>query len=295
MQAHEKYLGKRFLLLLSLLLWLPSQAQESLADKALKDALDDTYYELIYSPAFAKRFGLNEKKAEVLPPGVEAVELEVRKEKFFPPGAAEKFFGRSFTAEEKAIINKAVPLFQVLYTHKWVPYDYHYDCYLNLYVKGNLKLAYPDDGDMGSKALSQKIDQVAAIPILANQTQPSKWRPPSYLPFAANYDYKAFIVTSHGPMTMSYTSYFKQVIYDMTYIRLGPDKRCEALAKGLNKGKIILLLEKAGGTDYQPQDGKRVKSLETSDFYRISLPQGIITSPLLKKTLHYESQKGTLQ
>lgn len=284
-------LGFSLMLLSSL-----SMAQTLSADEKaiLEDAVLETQRAFVYSSTFAKYLGISIEKALTLSPGVYAIELEVKKEKFFPQGVAEKFFARpAFTDEEKRLIDKGVSAFQILYLPEKVPYAYYYDCYLNLYVDNSLAIAYPDNGDLGDRELSAQLDQEAFAPILAQQKPPKVWQPPKHPDFAVNYNYKVFIPNKAGFSMLPYSLYLKKSFYGMTYIRLGPDKHCQGLAQGLKNFPVQLWVEKAQGQDYQPTDNKPVSNLAKEDFYQFVIPKKILESTILVNALRYEQHHGT--
>ena len=226
----------------------------------------------IYNPVFADRFGLDPKKAEPLDKGLYAIELVIKKTKFFYSGTVEDYFNvNSMTPAKYKIVTESIPALEILFAHnkKLLPVSFHYDCYLNLYVDSSLPIFYPQNGVVSDLINSWRVLDRAVYPILKNQVSMRKdVKSPDEdrENFQESFQYKSFLSSfsfnghekplqdrfSGNPV--DYANYYRNFEYGISYISLGPILGCDYLAKQnhpLLKQNTAILIENTSGKNYQ--------------------------------------------
>jgi len=270
---------------------------------------DDTSI-FVYNKEFAERFGLDPKKAEDLDKGLYAVELVIKKTKFFPMGSVQGYFQvKKMTPAKYQIIDNSIPAIEILFENakEPLPMGFHYDCYLNLYVDSSLPILYPRDSKVGDGDNAYSIAHSAWLPVFKRQVNKEK---PATDPnaeregFLNSYLYKAFLSSMQfrkgkpiddkfdgNPLV--YDRYYKNLDYGINYISLGPILSCENLRKQyhpLLHEDTMIFLEKTNGKNYEDKgyvyDSKN--NIDLGDFIYFRLPQTIVGSKKIKDAFHRE-------
>lgn len=270
---------------------------------------DDTSI-FVYNKEFAERFGLDPKKAEDLDKGLYAVELVIKKTKFFPMGSVEGYFQvKKMNSAKYQIIDNSIPAIEILFENakEPLPMGFHYDCYINLYVDSSLPILYPRDSKAGDGDNAYNIAHSAWQPVFKRQvnkerpvTDPNAEREG----FLNSYLYKAFLSSmqfmngkpidnTFGGNPLVYDRYYKNLDYGINYISLGPILSCEDLRKQYHPilhENTMVLLEKMGGKNYEDKgyvyDSK--DNISLNDFVYFRLPKTIVGSNKIKDAFHRE-------
>lgn len=266
---------------------------------------DDTKV-FVYNQAIAERFGLDPKKAELLDKGLYAIELVIKKTKFFYSGTVEKYFNlHDITPAQHQLIRESIPALEILFAHakESLPISFHNECYLNLYVDSSLPILYPQDGEVGDFINAARVIDRAYYPILNQQINPAKEiKNPNAEKenFLNHYGSKVFLSSfainhkgaplDKDPVSgnpVYYRYYYKNFIYGMSYISLGPISDCKYLIQQhhpLLQEKTFVLLEKKIDKDYDyPGMSYSVRpDLNLDDFFYFKLPETIMSSKVLK-------------
>lgn len=272
---------------------------------------DDTNI-FIYNAMFADRFGLDPKKAQPLDKGLYAIELAIKKTKFFYSGTVEDYFNvRSMTPAKYKIVTESIPALEILFANKKepLPVSFHYDCYLNLYVDSSLPILYPQNGVVADFINSSRVLDKAVYPILKRQVgirrdikNPDEERED----FLKSFQYKSFLSSlsfnghekplqdTFGGNPVDYVHYYRNFEYGMSYISLGPIIGCHDLAMQnhpLLKQNTVVLIENTTGRNYQlKNEGYFSRNgMDLNDFILFKIPTSIMQSKAFKAATKREN------
>ena len=300
---------------------------ETLKNMQINILNDDPSYEykdensiFLYSKNFAERFNLDPKKTEVLDENLYAIELVIKKSKFFYSGSIQDYFNiKNLTYTQHEIIKKAIPAIEILYqtAPQPPPVAFHYDCYLNLYADSSLPILYPGDGEMNDHDAYYEIMKRSWLPVNKNMIEPLKLNEPEKedfnkekLKFLKDYSYKAFLSSNvfgknGNPDSFKilgypvrYYRYLKDWAPNINYISLGPIIDCKNLNKKFNSlfnNKPLILLERIGGKNYEKNGYSYFENdnLMLTDFIYIKLPNVIFGTKYLTDVMHIKNHVNT--
>lgn len=276
----------------------------------------DEYSTFFYNRDFAQRFNLDPNKIENLDKGLYALELVVKKSKFFYSGSIEDYFNiKNLTYTQYEIIKKAIPAIEILYqtAKQPPPIAFHYDCYLNLFVDSSLPILYPGDGEMNDHDAHYEIMKRSWLPVNKKMIKPlsltetgKEDSDKEKLNFLKDYSYKAFLSSNifgknGDPESLKmlgypvrYYRHLKDWASNINYISLGPIISCKNLDKKFNplfSDKPLILLERIGGKDYEKKGYSYFENnnLMLTDFVYLKLPTSMFGTKYLRDIIHKEN------